>query len=75
MMIDKQDTLPLPVLPRMSRYSEETSEERYKRLKAFSDTTGVRLLFVYLVDEELRRKANGEKLQSPHNHIYPNRGR
>lgn len=33
---------------------EETPEERYRRLKAISDATGKRLLFVYR-EEERRR--------------------
>lgn len=41
---------PLPVLP-ISSPTYETSEQRYRRLKAIADATGERLLFVYLRDQ------------------------
>lgn len=43
---------PLPSLPIFQH--EETPEERYRRLKAISDATGKRLLFVYREDERRR---------------------
>ena len=63
MMIDEQVTMPLPVISPLHSYLGETSQERYKRLKDFSDTTGIRLLFVYLIDEGMRKKANDERLR------------
>jgi len=45
-----QQTQPLPVIG-MSSSVPETSEQRYRRLKALSDLTGERLLFVYLHDQ------------------------
>ncbi|MBV9020869.1 MAG: hypothetical protein JOZ71_09170 [Ktedonobacteraceae bacterium] len=56
-----QQTQPLPVLGTSSA-GQETSEQCYHRLKALSDLTGERLLFVYLHDqgrstiEESRRR-------------------
>lgn len=47
---------PLPSLPAFQMPYEETPTERYRRLKAISDATGKRLLFVYREDEQ-RRKA------------------
>ena len=73
MTIDEQVTMPLPVISPLNNYLGETSEERYKRLKDFSDTTGIRLLFVYLIDEGMRKKANGERLHFPQNHVYSNK--
>ena len=43
---------PLQSLPAFQY--EETPEERYRRLKAISDATGKRLLFVYREDEGRR---------------------
>ncbi len=63
MHIDQQDTQPLPIIPRV-RYQQETPQERYRRLKAFSDRTGVRLLFVYLREERMRRQLTGMKHMS-----------
>ena len=40
-----QQTQPLPVIG-VSAPVQETSEQRYRRLKALSDLTGERLLFV-----------------------------
>ena len=60
MPIDTQDTQPLSLYSR-PRAEQETPQERYRRLKAFSDTTGVRLLFIYLLDEKQRHKAMGKK--------------
>jgi hypothetical protein len=45
-----QPTQPLPARG-MSSAGQETSEQRYRRLKALSDATGERLLFVYLRDQ------------------------
>lgn len=50
MWIEDQDTQPLPIVRVRSAFTE-TSQERFRRLKAVSDATGVRLLFVYLIDE------------------------
>ena len=47
---DTQDTQPLPLI-RLPYRAQETAQERYRRLKAISDATGVRLLFVYLADD------------------------
>ncbi len=59
-MFYEQDTQPLPLpLHTRPRYAQETEEERFRRLKALSDTTHVRLLFVYLADEKQRCKAMG----------------
>ena len=71
MTIDEQITMLLPVIPPLHNYLGETSQQRYKRLKDFSDATGVRLLFVYLIDEGMRQKANGEKPHSVQNRMYP----
>ncbi len=59
-MIDMQDTQPLPLFPH-PRFGQETAQERYRRLKTFSDITGVRFLFVYLSDEKQRLKAMGKQ--------------
>jgi len=53
MRIDMQDTQPL-LLPSRLSYKEETSEERFRRLKAFADATGMRYVKVYLLDERQR---------------------
>lgn len=49
-----QHTQPLPLI-RLAHHSpvvtQETSEQRFRRLKALSDATGTRLLFVYLRDQ------------------------
>jgi len=45
-----QPTQPLPVLHTSSAV-QETCQQRYRRLKALSDATGQRLLFVYLRDQ------------------------
>jgi predicted component of type VI protein secretion system len=49
----EQQTQPLPVL-HLAQNEQETVQQRYRRLKAFSDMTGVRLLFVYRIDEKIR---------------------
>jgi len=60
MPIDLQDTQPFPLpLYTRPRYTQETVEQRFRRLKALSDATRVRLLFVYLSDEKQRCKAMG----------------
>ncbi|MBV9690974.1 MAG: hypothetical protein JO202_14850 [Ktedonobacteraceae bacterium] len=58
-----QPTQPLPVLD-MSSAGHQTCQQRYRRLKALSDATGERLLFVYLRDQgrstiEERRRSKG----------------
>ncbi len=58
MMFDMQDTQPLPIFPR-PRYGKETREERFRRIKRFSEITGIRYCVAYLRDEEQRRKALG----------------
>ena len=61
-MFHEQDTQPLPLpLYTRPRYGQETVQKRYRRLKAFSDTTGVRFLFVYLSDEKQRLEAMGKQ--------------
>jgi hypothetical protein len=45
-----QETQPLAVLS-FPRPVQETSTQRFRRLKAISDATGVRLLFVYLREQ------------------------
>jgi len=56
MMIADQDTILLPVIPR-PRYAEETVEQRFQRLKTFSEITGVRFCRAYHFDEQQRLKA------------------
>jgi hypothetical protein len=48
----EQETQPL--LLHLAYHEQETMQQRYRRLKAFSDVTGVRLLFVYRIDEKIR---------------------
>lgn len=53
----EQETQPLPIIPpglRLSRH--ETAQQRYQRLKAISDATGTRLLFVYLAEQKRTRQ-------------------
>jgi hypothetical protein len=60
-MIDELDTMPLPVI-RMVRSTPATftqKQELYQRLKALSDASGVRLLFVY-------RLNRGQRVREPH---------
>ena len=52
-MFYEQDTQPLPIIPQFHS-TGETSQAYYQRLKALSDTTGVRFLFVYLADQKLK---------------------
>ena len=54
MMFDMQDTQALPIFPR-PRYEKETREERFRRIKRFSEITGTRYCVAYLKDEEQRR--------------------
>jgi hypothetical protein len=52
-MYDQQTQL-LPIIRRAHQspvITQETSEQRFRRLKAISDATGMRLLFVYLRDQ------------------------
>ena len=55
MVIDMQDTQPLPVFVRPN-YWEETREDRFRRIKRFSEITGIRYCIAYNRDEEQRRK-------------------
>ncbi|MBV9691819.1 MAG: hypothetical protein JO202_19140 [Ktedonobacteraceae bacterium] len=48
--IHDQQTQPLPVT-HVTHPPQETLEQRYRRLKALSDATGIRFLFVYLHDQ------------------------
>ena len=66
MFLSEQDTVPLPLL-RLSDHQNETQQERYKRLKAFSDMTGIRFLFVYRFDEHLRLRER--KRSSQHRNV------
>ncbi|MBV9690895.1 MAG: hypothetical protein JO202_14450 [Ktedonobacteraceae bacterium] len=43
----EQDTMPIPVIPHL-RPNFDERQARYRWLKALSDASGVRLLFVYL---------------------------
>jgi hypothetical protein len=47
-MIETQETQPFPRLALAKPSDVETSQDYYQCLKAVSDATGVRLLFVYL---------------------------
>ena len=67
MFIHEQDTQPLPVIP-LSHDQHETQQERYRRLKAFSDVTGIRFLFVYRFDEQLRLRKHRAGV-SQDNHV------
>ncbi len=60
----QQDTLPLPIIPR-PRYAQETREERYQRIKRFSELTGVRYCKAYYADEQQRRKALSKQRAFP----------
>lgn len=50
-MIEMQETQPLPPLVFSKPPDMETSQDYYQRLKAVSDATGIRLLFVYLAQQ------------------------
>jgi len=66
-MISEQDTQPLPVIHLRSRPEvivQETPQAKYRRLKALSDATGVRLLFVYLSDQRHHRRATNMQSQT-----------
>lgn len=63
--LEEQDTQPLPIL-RLQQHPQELPAARFRRLKAISDRTGVRLLFVYLSDEYRRQHLgwlNGETIR------------
>lgn len=62
MLLHEQDTQPLPII-HLSYHQNETQQERYQRLKAFSDATGIRFLFVYRFDEQLRLRENNIRFQ------------
>ena len=53
-MIETQETQPLPRLAVARASDTETPQEYYQHLKAVSDATGVRLLFVYLSLQRLQ---------------------
>lgn len=50
-----EETQPLPNIRPFLRH-EETSQERFRRLKAIADATGVRFLLVYREDERRRAR-------------------
>ncbi|MEO6891320.1 MAG: hypothetical protein ABI324_20230 [Ktedonobacteraceae bacterium] len=52
MMNNDQPTQPIPFTT--MKHSQETQQERYRRLKTTADLTGKRLLFVYLEDQKKR---------------------
>lgn len=58
MQIDDQDTQPLSII-RFGNVFTATSHERFRRLKQVSDTTGVRFLFVYLIDQRTNNQTYG----------------
>ncbi len=68
-MFYDQDTQPLPVV-RLSNPIRETAQQRYHRLKNFSDMTGIRFLFVYFSDEKQRRKALSKQYLSAASLLY-----
>ncbi|MBV9691510.1 MAG: hypothetical protein JO202_17555 [Ktedonobacteraceae bacterium] len=61
-----QQTQPLPII-RLALDSpattQETSQQRFRRLKAISDATGTRLLFVYLRDQGRTTVADRRMMQ------------
>jgi len=72
-MISEQDTQPLPVIrlhAQPEAMVQEAPQAKYRRLKALSDATGVRLLFVYLCDQ--RRYLRSANMQSPTARNLPN---
>ena len=64
MLIDMQDTQPLPIFARPC-YETETTQERYQRIKRFSEITGVRYCKAYYADEQQRRKALSKQRALP----------
>ncbi len=54
MRIDMHDTQPLSLFT--PRYEEETREERFRRIKRFSELTGIRYCVAYNRDEEMRKR-------------------
>lgn len=54
-LFSEQDTQPLPVIPLFAQ-QRETVQQHYQRLKAISDATGTRLLFVYLIEQKRLRQ-------------------
>ncbi len=55
----EQDTMPIPLMPHLRPNFHET-QTRYRWLKALSDASGVRLLFVYLCLERGQLAGGGE---------------
>ena len=53
--MDMEDTQPLPIIC-LPYHRQETPQERYRRLKAISDATGVRFLFVYLAEQKVMER-------------------
>ena len=58
MNFETQDTQPLPCLSAL-QYAQETSDQRYRRIKRFAERMKIRFCKVYILDERLRRKAFG----------------
>ncbi len=56
-MIDEQPTQPIPIVT--LRRSQESPQQFYQRLKRIADSTGKRLLFVYL--EEQKKSGHGRR--------------
>ncbi len=66
-MISDQDTQPLPVIrlhAHLEAMLQETPQAKYRRLKALSDATGVRFLFVYLSDQRHHLRATNMQSQT-----------
>ena len=70
MMIEDQDTMLIPIYPR-PRYAQETREERYQRIKRFSEITGVRYCKAYYADEQQRRKALSKQQRALSTRVLP----
>jgi|GEM_PF-1573288 len=58
MNFETQDTQPLPCLSAL-HYAQETSDQRYLRIKRFSERMKIRFCKAYILDERLRRQAFG----------------
>ena len=64
MRIDLYNTQPLSLFP--PRYEEETREERFRRIKRYSEMTGIRYCVAYNRDEEMRKRRDITKFRYPH---------
>ena len=53
MFISEQETQPLPIISPPD-VEDETSQQRYQRLKTFAEAVGIRFLHAYLLDEKIR---------------------